>query len=328
MNKISDMEIKNILRERCEEVKAQIGEDRLFGIFVIGKALYGMAEREDDIETIAGYIPTEEELYLSAPSYKTCIHKEGSEKDIETRLTDLRCLLKKIEQQDINIMESIFSEYKIINPRYEEEYIKQILDNKEIIFKYKPYNRIRNAIDRGYEAIEDGDYLEACRIRFACQEYVNGASIADCIYLKKDFYLRYLDSIKKEEFIPDIIELQEDYEEILLKAKDMVCHYDVEKYFKDFIKNTIIKANQDTTKVKNILEFLTDKEKQALDLILSKLTNGEGVVSISKLLEESPLSRPVFKSALQKIEKFCLAEVVNQGVKGFYIKILDNNLIK
>ena len=328
MNKISDTEIKNILRQRCEEIKNQIGEDRLFGVFVIGKALYGMAEQEEDIKTIAGYIPTEDELYLSAPKYQVCIHKKGSKENIETQLTDFRCLLEKIEQQDLNIMESIFSEYKVINRRYEEEYIKQILDNKEIIFKYKPYDRIYNAINRGYEAIKNKNYLEACRIRFACKEYVNGASISDCIYLKKDFYLRYLDSVKKEEFIPDIIELQEDYKDILLKAKDMVCHYDVEKYFKDFIKNTIIKANKDTVKVKNILEFLTDKEKQALDLILSKLKNGEGTVSISKLLEESDLSRPVFKSALQKIEKYYLAEVINQGMKGFYIKILDNCIFK
>lgn len=322
MNKISDTEIKNILRTRCEDIKKQIGEDRLFGIFVIGKALYGMAEKEEDIKTIAGYIPTEDELYLSAPKYQVCIHKQGSEEDIKTQLTDLRCLLEKIEQQDINIMESIFSEYKMINPRYEEEYIKQILDNKEMIFKYKPYNRIYNAINRGYEAIENEDYLEACRIRFACQEYVNGASITDCIYLKKDFYLRYLDSVKKGDFIPDLTELEEDYENILTKAKEMICHYDVETYFKNFIKNTIVKSNEDKTKVVNILEFLTEKEKQALRLILSKLNNGEGVISISKLLEESDISRPVFKSTLDKIEKYYLAEITNMGVKGTSIKIL------
>lgn len=318
MNKITDSEIKKILKNRCKDIKIEIGEDRLFGIFVIGKALYGMAETEEDIKTIAGYIPTEEELYLSSPQLKVCNHNENT----STQLTDLRCLLAKVEQQDINIMESIFSEYRIINPRYEDEYTKQILNNKEVIFKYKPYNRIYNAIERGYQAIENQNYVEACRIRFACQEYVNGASIADCIHLKKDFYLRYLESIKNEEFTPDIIELKEDYEDILLKTKDMMCHYDVEDYFKDFVKHTIIKANEDKTKVVNIIDFLTDKERQALSLILSKLENGEGIISISKLLEESNISRPVFKSALNKMEKYYIAEVTNMGVKGTYIKLL------
>ena len=44
MNKISGTEIKNILRIKCKEIKKQIGEDRLFSIFVIGPALYGIAE--------------------------------------------------------------------------------------------------------------------------------------------------------------------------------------------------------------------------------------------------------------------------------------------
>ena len=317
MNKITDIEIKKVLKNRYEDIKKQVGEDRLFGVFVIGKVLYGIAETKEDIKTIGGYIPTEEELYLSPPQFRICNHNDNT----STQLTDLRCLLEKIEQQDINIMESIFSEYRIINPRYEEEYTKQILNNKEIIFKYKPYNRIYNAIERGFKAIKNQNYVEACRIRFACQEYINGTSISDCIHLKKDFYLRYLESIKNGEFIPDKLELEEDYEDILEKAKDMIS-YNIENLFKDFVKNTIIKANKDKTKIVNIVDFLTDKEKQALNLILSKLENGEGVISVSKLLEESNISRPVFKSVLNKIEKYYIAEVTNMGAKGTYIKLL------
>ena len=119
MNKISDTEIKNILRIKCEEIKEQIGEDRLFGIFVIGPALYGIAEVTEQIKTIAGYIPTEDDLYFSIPQRKDFIHADGS----VTLLTDLRCLLSLFKEQDINIMESIFSDYRIINPRYEEDYI-------------------------------------------------------------------------------------------------------------------------------------------------------------------------------------------------------------
>ena len=320
MNKISDAEIKNILRMRCEEIKEQIGEDRLFGIFVIGPALYGIAEVSEQIKTIAGYIPTEDDLYFSIPQRKDFVHADGS----VTLLTDLRCLLSLFKEQDINIMESIFSDYRIINPRYEEDYIKYILNNKEVIFKYEPYRRIDNAIARGLVAIDKKNFVEAARIRFACEEYVNGTSIADCICLKKDFHLRYLESINKGEFEPDIKELKDDYMEILSKAKNMICNYEAETYFKNFIKIVITKANQDNIRVVNILEFLTDKEKQALSIILSKLENGEGTISISKLLEESDISRPVFKSTLNKIEKYYIAEVTNMGVKGTNIKLLTN----
>lgn len=239
MNKILDTEIKNILRMKCEEIKEQIGEDRLFGIFVIGPALYGIAETTEQIKTIAGYIPTEDDLYFSIPQRKDFIHADGS----VTLLTDLRCLLSLFKEQDINIMESIFSDYRIINPRYEEDYIKYILNNKEVIFKYEPYRRIDNAIARGLIAIDKKNFVEAARIRFACEEYVNGTSIADCICLKKDFHLRYLESISKGEFEPDIKELKDDYMGILSKAKNMICNYEAETYFKNFIKIVITKAN-------------------------------------------------------------------------------------
>lgn len=318
MNKISDIEIKNILRMRCEEIKEAVGENKLFGIFVIGPVLYGTAEVTEQIKTIAGYIPDEEDLYFNMPERKDFVHSDGN----TTLLTDLRCLLSLFKEQDINIMESIFSDYRIINPRYEDDYIRYILNNKEMIFKYEPYRRIDNAITRGFLAIDRKNFVEAMRIRFACEEYVNGTSIADCICLKKDFHLRYLESISKGEFIPDIKELKDDYIEILSKAENMICHHEAETYFKDFIKIVITKSSQDNTKVANVLEFLTDKEKQALKLILSKLNNGEGVISISKLLEESDISRPVFKSTLDKIEKYCLAEITNMGVKGTSIKLL------
>lgn len=318
MNKISDIEIKNVLRIRCEEIKSQIGENKLFGIFVVGPVLYGTAEVTEQIKTIAGYIPDEEDLYFNIPERKDFVHSDGN----ITLLTDLRCLLPLFKEQDINIMESIFSNYRLINPRYEDDYIRYILNNKEMIFKYEPYRRINNAITRGFLAIDRKDFVEAMRIRFACEEYVNGTSIADCICLKKDFHLRYLESISNGEFIPDIKELKDDYIEILSKAENMICHHEAEIYFKDFIKIVITKATQDNTKVANVLEFLTDKEKQALKLILSKLNNGEGIISISKLLEESDISRPVFKSTLDKIEKHCLAEISNMGVKGTSIKLL------
>lgn len=318
MNKISDIEIKNTLRKRCDEIKERIGENKLFGIFVVGPVLYGTAETTEQIKTIAGYIPDEEDLYFKVPERKDFIHNDGS----TTLLTDLRYVLDLFKEQDINIMESIFSNYRLINPRYEEIYIRNILNNKEIIFKYEPYRRINNAITRGFLAIDRKNFVEAARIRFACKEYVNGTSISDCICLKKDFHLRYLESIRNGEFIPDIKELTDDYVEILSKAENMMCHHEAEIYFKNFIKTVIIEANQDTIKVTNVLDFLTEKEKQALKLILSKLENGEGIISITKLLEESEVSRPVFKNTLDKIERYYLAEITNMGVKGTKVKLL------
>ena len=51
--------------------------------------------------------------------------------------------------------------------------------------------------------------------------------------------------------------------------------------------------------------------------------NGEGAVSISHLTNTSGMSRPVFKSVLQKMKDMQIAEINNMGVKGTHIKIID-----
>ena len=73
---------------------------------------------------------------------------------------------------------------------------------------------------------------------------------------------------------------------------------------------------------------LTDLELQALDVILNNLANKyEGIISISQLVNTSGISRPVFKSVLDKMKTNLIAEWENRGVKGTYIKIIDGNLL-
>ena len=70
---------------------------------------------------------------------------------------------------------------------------------------------------------------------------------------------------------------------------------------------------------------LTDNEKRAFGEIFTEINGDEGNISVVKMLQKTGLSRPVFTSLLQKMEKYNVAVVKNQGVKGTYIKILDKS---
>ena len=75
-------------------------------------------------------------------------------------------------------------------------------------------------------------------------------------------------------------------------------------------------------------QALTDMEKQALSIILDNLDDGhEGNISISQLVADSSISRPVFKNVLQKMKDNLIAEIENKGVKGTYVKIMDGILL-
>lgn len=82
--------------------------------------------------------------------------------------------------------------------------------------------------------------------------------------------------------------------------------------------------------VKDFYNALTVNEKQAF-LAIREEINYSGNISIVKMIQKTNLSRPVWNSLLTKMEKFGIARVQNQGVKGTHIEIskeIDNETIK
>lgn len=76
-----------------------------------------------------------------------------------------------------------------------------------------------------------------------------------------------------------------------------------------------------------LFDALTKTEEKALIYILETV-GGEGNVSISNAIANSGISRPVFTSLFEKLDRYKGAEIKNQGVKGTYINFYDHVLSK
>ena len=76
-----------------------------------------------------------------------------------------------------------------------------------------------------------------------------------------------------------------------------------------------------------IFKSLTKTEEKALIYTLEEIGD-EGILSISKAINDSGISRPVFTSMLDKLDRYKGAEVKNMGVKGTYINFYDHILSK
>ena len=118
-------------------------------------------------------------------------------------------------------------------------------------------------------------------------------------------------------------EVTSDLEEMKAKAETLENHPELEQLVKDTIVNIIKIALIKTVDVKEFLQNLTNPEKDALKVIMRNLKDGEGIVSISQAVNSSNLSRPVFKSVLNKMKDMEIAELTNMGVKGTHVKIID-----
>lgn len=119
------------------------------------------------------------------------------------------------------------------------------------------------------------------------------------------------------------------YKKVCDKLPQVWPQEDVDQY-KDLIQEGILGIfNQYLTMRDGIQEklfsSLTKTEEKALIFVLE--TIGEcGNLSISEAINKSGISRPVFTSLFDKLDRYKGAEIKNQGVKGTYINFYDHVL--
>ena len=326
MNTISNERVKQILREDYIYLNTVFPHDKILGLFTYGKINYGFAEKESDIQIKMYYLPSLEEMCTNLTLKDEVIKHNGHTINIK----DIRLILDNILNQEGTAMECFFSKNYIITPKFQKVFEENIIGKREEIFHCNPKLRVKDSTEKALIAIAkyqdsgNTDYLfEACRRRLATELYLQGALIEDCLYLKKDYHLSYLWNIKNGNAIVNIKEVKYDLEKMRAKAELLEAHCEQEELVKSCIVEIMKIALTRTIDEKEFLGMLTDMEKSALKVIMQCLIDGEGSVSITQLTTQHNISRPVFKSVLQKLKDMEIAEINNMGVKGTHIKIID-----
>lgn len=326
MNKISNDEVEKILQDDYKYLQTLFPQDQIFGIFTYGDFNYGFAETIKDLKVKMYYLPTLEEMCTNLVLKNETIEYNNHTINIK----DIRLILDNILKQEGTVMECFFAEHNIITPKFKKVYMDTIASKREEIFRCSPRARIEYAVKQAYEEIQDflktnnyNSLFNACRRRLCSQLYLNGELVEDCICFKKDYHITYLWNIKKGISLPNMDEVTSDLEEMKAKAETLENHPELEQLVKDTIVNIIKIALIKTIDAKEFLQNLTKPEKDALKIIMQNIKDGEGIVSISQAVNSSNLSRPVFKSVLNKMKDLEIAELTNMGVKGTHVKIID-----
>jgi transcriptional pleiotropic repressor len=73
---------------------------------------------------------------------------------------------------------------------------------------------------------------------------------------------------------------------------------------------------------------LSYSEMEAVDHILDELKDKEGLLVASKIADRVGITRSVIVNALRKLESAGVIETRSLGMKGTYIKILNDQLIQ
>ena len=167
--------------------------------------------------------------------------------------------------------------------------------------------------------------MEAARLALAIDLYLHNTPCEDCVKLNKSMYISYLLDIKHSNTVinPDELLTQMIIPSAKNNEKPKQIKQLIEKITIDILQMAVTKDIDE----QYFLQCLTAKEKIALDSLLNYLDEGEGNVSIVKMIEKAGVSRPVFMGLIQKMKDHKIAEIKNMGVKGTYFHILNQNLL-
>ena len=209
-------------------------EENILGIFLYGSQNYGFATEESDIDSIAIIIPSFEKFCFN----EVLLSTETRYEDEHIVIKDIRNYVKMLLKQNINFLETLFTDYYIINPKYKAEWCK-ILEMREEIARMDKKSAMLSIIGQAKHTLKqykiDNDYKKiynAWRMLYFLEYYIHNEQYKKCIKpagAKKEWLMKMKLGQLDKENLKDAINLAKinlnSYEDI---AKNIECDY--EKY--------------------------------------------------------------------------------------------------
>ena len=181
----------------------------VLGVFLFGSQNYNCQTDTSDIDTKVIVIPTLDEMILGQIKINETIPRG----DGEITIFDIKHMHDYIKKQNINFLEILFTDYYIINPKYEpiwedmRKHAEKIARLNEFaavqcingVFMNK-YKKLFHAVPSNAAAIEkygyDGKALADCvRLYQVVTHYIQKSSYAECLKLD-DLIVDYIMTFK------------------------------------------------------------------------------------------------------------------------------------
>lgn len=120
---------------------------------------------------------------------------------------------------------------------------------------------------------------------------------------------------KKEFLVEDII--LSEYVNTVVELEMMRAIYE---------EDTEKKRNEEM--VKSAIESLSVSEKEAIKCVFRELGKNEGILVASKIAVKYNITRSIIVNAIKKLESAGVLEARSQGMKGTYLKILNEAVLE
>lgn len=328
-----DKTIKRLKEHMQEVINKGYDEERILGIFLYGSQNYGFATEESDVDSRVIIFPTFEEFCLQKDWVSKTIELENGE---HIDIKDIRLFRENLLKQNINFMENLFTEYCIINPRYEELFNTWFINNRE---QFSEMNKARgmssiahqlkhtvNQDKTDYKKLYNGE-----RLCYFLSKWAAGAPYGECLRPEGDMAKLMMDIKTGQVDWSEEKKIQK-ADEYIWQATlyiNLAPMFDVdEEAIKLLDRATVelIKASFEEPESgrhiskEEFFSHLTNLEEQAYNAIVKEI-GAFGTVVVSKLVKDTAISRPVYNNLIEKLKLYKIAEITSMGVKGMRIDI-------
>ena len=132
--------IMNRMREHYERALELYDESRIVGLFLQGSQNYGLDYEGSDIDTKLIITPSIDDIIFNRKPVSTT-HILENEEHMDAK--DIRLYIQTFRKQNLNFLEILFTEFKIVNPQY-AKWWDVLVANREEITRYNEYQAIKS----------------------------------------------------------------------------------------------------------------------------------------------------------------------------------------
>lgn len=163
-------------------VKEKYGEEKLLGVFLYGSQNYNFSTENSDVDTKAILIPNLEDLCLRRPVTKE-LHLDNGE---HCEVKDIREMIKMFKKQNINFLEILYTDFCIINPKYEELWNNSFCKKAELISHMDYKKTILSITGQTLHTLKQNPYngkkyADSLRLYYFLLNFIKGFSYKNCI---------------------------------------------------------------------------------------------------------------------------------------------------
>ena len=177
--------------------------DQIVGLFLQGSQNYELDTPDSDIDTKLIVVPSFRDIVLDVRPISTTHIRENAE---HIDFKDIRLYMETFFKQNLNFLEILFTDYRIINPLY-IDYWRVLIEHREEIARMNPYRAVKSMqgiAKEKYHAMEHrypskADIIDAygydpkqvshlVRVRDYLDRYVEGELYEKCLRPSEEFF--------------------------------------------------------------------------------------------------------------------------------------------